>query len=135
MIIRNGKLITPPPHDNILEGITLDTVLQMATEDLGLGDVEARTIDRSELYIATEVFMTGTAAHVTPVIEVDRVPIGDGQPGPITKQLQSALLQRHHRTHAAVRRLAHARVFERAGTGMMPSAARLTAAAVSAHLA
>ena len=88
VIIRNGRLITPPPHDNILEGITLDTVLQMATEDVGL-DVEARTIDRSELYIASEVFMTGTAAHVTPVTEVDRVPIGDGQPGPITKQLQA----------------------------------------------
>ena len=91
-IIRNGRLITPAPQDNILEGITLETVLQMAREDLGL-EVEARTIDRSELYIASEAFMTGTAAHVTPVIEVDRVPVGDGRPGPITKQLQERYFQ------------------------------------------
>ena len=51
--------------------------------------VERRSIDRSELYIADEVFMTGTAAHLTPVIEVDRVPVGDGRPGLISKQLQS----------------------------------------------
>lgn len=88
VIIRNGKLITPGPQDNILEGITLDTVLQMAQEDLGL-EVQVRTIDRTELYIASEVFMTGTAAHVTPVTEVDRVAVGDGKPGPITKRLQS----------------------------------------------
>ncbi|MDA1061932.1 MAG: branched-chain amino acid transaminase [Chloroflexi bacterium] len=92
VIIRNGRLITPAPHDNILEGITLETVLQMAREELGL-EVEARTIDRSELYIASEAFMTGTAAHVTPVTEVDRVPVGDGRPGPITKQLQARYFQ------------------------------------------
>ena len=92
VIIRDGRLITPAPQDNILEGITLETVLQMAREDLGL-EVEARTIDRSELYIASEAFMTGTAAHVTPVIEVDRVPVGDGRPGPITKQLQERYFQ------------------------------------------
>jgi branched-chain amino acid aminotransferase len=92
VIIRNGRLITPGPQDNILEGITLDTVLQMAREDLGL-EVEARTIDRSELYIASEVFMTGTAAHVTPVVEVDRVPVADGRPGPITTQLQERYFQ------------------------------------------
>jgi branched-chain amino acid aminotransferase len=87
VIIRNGVLITPSPSDNILEGITLDTVLQLAEEEFGLR-VEHRTIDRSELYIADEVFMTGTAAHVTPVIEVDRIPVGDGRPGLVSKQLQ-----------------------------------------------
>ena len=92
VIIRNGRLITPAPHDNILEGITLETVLQMAREELGL-EVEARTIDRSELYIASEAFMAGTVAHVTPVTEVDRVPVGDGRPGPITKQLQARYFQ------------------------------------------
>ncbi len=90
-IIRRGRLITPPPQDNILEGITLETALLMA-RDLGL-EVEQRTIDRSELYIADEVFMTGTAAHVTPVVEVDRVAVGDGRPGPITKQLQERYFQ------------------------------------------
>jgi branched-chain amino acid aminotransferase len=87
VIIRKGVLITPPPSDNILEGITLDTALELAQRELGLS-VEHRTIDRSELYIADEVFMTGTAAHVTPVTEVDRVPVADGRPGPISKQLQ-----------------------------------------------
>ena len=88
VMIRNGKLITPAPSDNILEGITLETALELAAKEMGLS-VERRSIDRSELYIADEVFMTGTAAHLTPVIEVDRVPVGDGRPGLISKQLQS----------------------------------------------
>ena len=91
-IMRGGMLITPPPQDNILEGITLETALLIAREHLGI-EVERRTIDRSELYIADEVLMTGTAAHVTPVVEVDRVPVGDGRPGPVTKQLQDRYFQ------------------------------------------
>ena len=87
VVIRNGRLISPSPEANILEGITLDTVLQLAAEELGL-EVERRSVDRSELYIADEVFMTGTAAHVTPVVEVDRVPVGDGTPGEISIKLQ-----------------------------------------------
>ena len=87
VILRHGRLVTPGPQDNILEGITLETVLRMASEELGL-EVQARTIDRTELYVADEAFMTGTAAHVTPVTEIDRVPVGDGRPGPVTKQLQ-----------------------------------------------
>lgn len=86
IIIRRGKLISPPPADNILEGITLDTVFTIARE-LGY-EVEQRTIDRTELYISDEIFMTGTAAHVTPVLSVDRLPVGDGTPGPITTQIQ-----------------------------------------------
>ena len=87
VMVRHGHLITPPPSDNILEGITLETALEIARRELDL-DVERRTIDRSELYIADEIFMTGTAAHVTPVTEVDRVPIGDGTFGPISRTLQ-----------------------------------------------
>ncbi|MDA0815725.1 MAG: branched-chain amino acid transaminase [Chloroflexi bacterium] len=87
VMIRHGVLITPPAHDNILEGITLETALYVAEREFGL-HVERRSIDRSELYIADEVFMTGTAAHVTPVTEVDRVPIGDGRPGVVSKQIQ-----------------------------------------------
>ena len=86
-LIRGGTLITPPPQDNILEGITLETALGLARDRLGL-PVERRTVDRSELYVADEVFMTGTAAHVTPVVEIDRVPVGDGRPGPVSTQLQ-----------------------------------------------
>ncbi len=87
VLLRNGRLVSPAPHDNILEGITLDTALMIAREELSL-EVERRTVDRSELYIADEIFMTGTAAHVTPVTEVDRVPVGDGRPGPVSVELQ-----------------------------------------------
>ncbi|MDA0270603.1 MAG: branched-chain amino acid transaminase [Chloroflexi bacterium] len=87
VMIRRGVLITPPASDNILEGITLETALEIAQRDFGLR-VERRSIDRSELYIADEIFMTGTAAHVTPVVEVDRVPVGDGRPGVVSKQIQ-----------------------------------------------
>lgn len=85
-IIRDGVLLTPPPSDNVLEGITAQTVKVLAANELGIETIE-RTIDRTELYIADEVFMTGTAAHVTPVVEVDRRSISGGVPGPITKQL------------------------------------------------
>jgi branched-chain amino acid aminotransferase len=87
VVVRDGKLITPSPSDNVLEGITLDTVIFLAQEEFGL-EIEERSIDRSELYVADEVFMTGTAAHVTPILEVDTRPVGAGQIGPITKQLQ-----------------------------------------------
>ena len=87
VIVRDGRLYTPPKSDNVLEGITLATVIELAQKELGLEVVE-RTIDRSELYIADEVFMTGTAAHVTAVIEVDHRSVGSGKTGPLTKQLQ-----------------------------------------------
>ncbi len=87
LIVRNGTLITPPPSDNILEGITLESVITLARDELGIDTVE-RSIDRSELYVADECFMTGTAAHVTAVVEVDRRPVGDGKPGEITRRLQ-----------------------------------------------
>jgi branched-chain amino acid aminotransferase len=86
-MIMGGRLVTPPQSDNILVGITRDTVIRLAHEELGLQTVE-RSIDRSELYIADEVFMTGTAAHVTPIIEIDHRSIGTGVPGPISSKLQ-----------------------------------------------
>jgi branched-chain amino acid aminotransferase len=92
VILRHGRLITPARHDNILEGITLSTVVELAQKELGLEVIE-RTIDRSELYIADEVFMTGTAAHVSAVIEVDRRLVGSGEPGQVTKQLQKLYFQ------------------------------------------
>jgi branched-chain amino acid aminotransferase len=87
-IIRNGRIITPSPADNILEGITAATAVELAQKELGIETVE-RQIDRTELYIADEIFMTGTAAHLTPVVEVDRRPVGDGTPGPITRKLSA----------------------------------------------
>jgi branched-chain amino acid aminotransferase len=85
-MVRHGKLITPTPADNVLEGITAASVIELAANELGLELVQ-REIDRSELYVADELFMTGTAAHLTPVVEVDRRVVGTGQAGPITKQL------------------------------------------------
>ncbi|MBE0611870.1 MAG: branched-chain amino acid transaminase [Dehalococcoidia bacterium] len=85
-MVRDGKLITPTPADNVLEGITAKSVIELATNELGVEFVQ-REIDRTELYIADEVFMTGTAAHLTPVVEVDRRSVGTGHPGPITSRL------------------------------------------------
>jgi branched-chain amino acid aminotransferase len=85
-IVERDRLLTPPPSSNILVGITRETAITLAREELGMETVE-RDIDRSELYAAEECFMTGTAAHVTPVVELDHRAIGNGKPGPVTKQL------------------------------------------------
>ena len=71
----------------VVEGITMESVFSLAKEELGLEIIE-RTVDRSELYIADEVFLTGTAAHISPVTEVDRRTVGGGAAGPVTKKLQ-----------------------------------------------
>ncbi len=84
-IIRNGKLYTPD-LTSALEGITRDTIVQLAAE-IGLSVIEKR-ITRDEVYSADEAFFTGTAAEVTPIRELDRRSIGNGTAGPITKQLQ-----------------------------------------------
>jgi branched-chain amino acid aminotransferase len=86
-LVMDGRLVTPPSSDNILIGITRDTVIKLAKWELGIETIE-RQIDRSELYIADECFLTGTAAHVTPVLEIDHRKIGNGQVGSITKKLQ-----------------------------------------------
>jgi branched-chain amino acid aminotransferase len=80
------KLVTPPVTDNILVGITRSTVMQLAREELGLETVE-RGIDRTELYVCDELFLCGTGVEVTPVIEVDRRPVGTGKMGPISRQV------------------------------------------------
>jgi branched-chain amino acid aminotransferase len=86
-MVVNGRIYTSSLEDNVLPGITRDTVIQLAQSELDLEVVE-RTIDRSELYLADEVFLTGTAAHLTPVIELDSRPIADGKAGPISSKLQ-----------------------------------------------
>ena len=85
-IVRRGTLVTPPVTDNILEGITRARLLEIARDELGV-PVQERQIDRTELYVADEVFLCGTGAQISPVIEIDRRPIGGGQPGHITKDL------------------------------------------------
>lgn len=87
----NGKLVTPPPSDDALIGITRDSVITLASNEMGLETFE-RSISRSELYAADEAFFTGTAAHVTPIIEVDNYKIGDGSVGKITRELQRLYL-------------------------------------------
>jgi branched-chain amino acid aminotransferase len=86
-LVLGGKLVTPPSSDNILMGITRDTVMQLARNEMGIETVE-RSIDRSELYVADEVFFTGTAAHVSPILEIDHRRIGNGEIGKVTKELQ-----------------------------------------------
>ncbi|MDD3265234.1 MAG: branched-chain amino acid transaminase [Dehalococcoidales bacterium] len=85
-ILAGGKLVTPPTSDNILPGITRDSIITLAREELGIETIE-RTIDRVELYNAEECFLTGTAAHLTPVSEVDHYKIGSCPVGPFTKKL------------------------------------------------
>ncbi|MDA0987956.1 MAG: branched-chain amino acid transaminase [Chloroflexi bacterium] len=86
-MVMNGKLITPSVSDNILAGITRDAVIRIAKNELGLETME-RSMRRSELYNADECFLTGTAAHLTPVGSIDNIEIGDGEIGQITKELQ-----------------------------------------------
>ena len=85
-IVRNGKLVTSNITDDILEGITRDTIIAMA-EDLDI-PYEIRTMDRTELYICEEAFFCGTGAQVSPITRVDHRPVGEGKPGPIAKKLQ-----------------------------------------------
>ena len=86
-LVINGRLVTPASYNNILLGITRNTVIGLAKNELGIETVE-RPIDPSELYTAEECFLTGTAAHITPVAEIDRRKIGDGEIGEITGKLK-----------------------------------------------
>jgi branched-chain amino acid aminotransferase len=86
-MMRDGVLYTPPITDNILEGITRRTVMELAKEELGL-DVVPRSIDRTETFICDELFMTGTAAQVTAITMVDHRPVADGKMGPVTSKLR-----------------------------------------------
>ncbi len=113
-MLRNGQLITPPATDNILEGITRASVMELARRQLGLETVE-RSIDRSELYICDELFFTGTAVEVAPVLEVDHRPVGTGEVGPVTQKLRTLFIEATRGRLARVRRLALAGVF--GGTG------------------
>jgi branched-chain amino acid aminotransferase len=87
-MVRGGVLVTPPTTASILQGITRDTIITLA-HDLGI-EVREQAIPREMLYIADEIFLTGTAAEVTPVRSVDRVAVGSGARGPVTARLQEA---------------------------------------------
>ena len=87
-MVRDGVLVTPPVTDNILEGITRKSVIELARKELGL-DVVERSIDRTEVFIAEELFLTGTAAQVTAVTKIDHRPVGTGVMGPIATKLRT----------------------------------------------
>jgi branched-chain amino acid aminotransferase len=85
-MVRDGELITPPGSDDILEGITRDSLLRLAREELGLRVVE-RSVDRTELFVADEVFFCGTGAQVAPCVKIDGRVVGEGPIGPIAKKI------------------------------------------------
>ncbi|MGQ0805506.1 MAG: aminotransferase class IV, partial [Actinomycetota bacterium] len=85
-MVRDAVLVTPPVTADILEGITRETVMTLAREELGMAVVE-RDIDRTELYVAEELFFSGTGAQVAPFVRVDGRPVGDGRIGPVARRL------------------------------------------------
>ena len=87
-IVNDGEITTPPLSDNNLDGITRNCVFEIAKQELGIG-IKEKTIFRSELYLADEVFLTGTAAHITPVGQLDKRTIGTGETGEITTKIQN----------------------------------------------
>jgi len=86
-LVQNGGLVTPGVADLMVVGITRDAVIKLARNELGMETIERR-INHSELYTAGECFLTGTAANITPVVEIDGRKIGNGEAGEITKKLQ-----------------------------------------------
>jgi branched-chain amino acid aminotransferase len=94
-MVRKGRLITPAVTDNILEGITRDSIMELATRELGLEIVE-RPIARSELYVCDELFLTGTAVGVAPVVRVDHRPVANGAIGEITRRLRRLYFDAAH---------------------------------------
>ena len=86
-MVRDGKLITPPVTENVLEGITRETVRELAERELGIA-VEERPIDRSELYVCDELFLTGTAVGIAPVVRVDHRPVKDAAVGALTGEIR-----------------------------------------------
>src|SRR5204863_992703 len=87
-LLINGELVTPSPTENILLGITRDTIIKVARRELGYVTQE-RQIDRTELYCADEILLCGTGAQIAPVTSVDHRPVGSGQVGPLVSKLQS----------------------------------------------
>lgn len=98
-MVRDGRLVTPPGTSGVLEGITLASVAEIAERELAIL-LERREIDRTELYVADEVFLCGTLAEIQPIVSIDRLQIGAGIPGELTRRLQQ-LYERAVRADAA----------------------------------
>lgn len=101
-IVSSGQLVTPESTEGILVGITRNTVMELAKRELGMDTIERR-IPRSELYLADECFLTGTAAHLTPVVEIDHRSIANGGVGPITQRLRDLYFDIIRGRHARYR--------------------------------
>ncbi len=117
-LIKNRTLLTPPVSDGVLEGITRATLMEIAQAGLGVPTLE-RTIQRTELYSADEVFLCGTGAQISPVTSIDRRPVGAGEIGPLTRALQHAyfdVVRGNNRAYAAWLQP----VYERATTDAAP---------------
>lgn len=99
-LVRNNRLITPGVNQNILEGVTRRAVVQIAEEELSM-KVEERIIDRTELYVADEMFLCGTGAQVAPLVSIDHRPVANGKIGPITERIMGiygrAVRNQYHR--------------------------------------
>jgi branched-chain amino acid aminotransferase len=114
-VVRDGVAITPATTSGILESITRRTLLQMCREDLNI-PTEEREVDRTELYVADEIFFCGTGAEIQPVVEIDGYQVGGGAIGPITRRLEAAYHNmvrgdsRHDRWRTPLYRAAEARV-------------------------
>ena len=93
--VRKGRLITPPGTDNILEGITRDSIFELARRELGIEVVE-RSIDRSELYLCDELFLSGTAVGIAPVVRVDHRPVRDAAIGSVARRLAQLYFEATH---------------------------------------
>jgi branched-chain amino acid aminotransferase len=91
-MVRNGNLVTPAVNSDILEGITRDSIIQLARDELNLETVQ-RAIDRSEIYICDEAFLTGTGVQVAAIVAVEHRPIGTGQMGPTVQQLRKVYFE------------------------------------------
>jgi branched-chain amino acid aminotransferase len=89
-LVRKGTLHTPPIDGTLLPGITRETVLTLAA-DLGL-PIREEPLPREMLYVADEVFLSGTASEITPIRSVDKIQVGKGKPGPVTKELQRVFM-------------------------------------------
>jgi branched-chain amino acid aminotransferase len=89
---RKGRLVTPPITADILESITRTTLIEQVYPDLFGMEVVEREIDRTELYVADEAFFCGSGYEITPIVTIDRFPLGDGKVGPVTQGLSDAYM-------------------------------------------
>ncbi|MGH3764588.1 MAG: aminotransferase class IV [Pseudonocardiaceae bacterium] len=91
-LVRNGRIVTPAVSGSILESITRRSAIELLEGEFGM-DVDVREVDRTELYLADEVFLTGTLCEITPVVAVDQMPVGTGKSGELTTALQRSYYQ------------------------------------------